>query len=57
MSDCLFESNSGSFEGGALYLQEDAAVTLKRSTFRGNYIDIGQTGGGSGGGISARGAT
>lgn len=57
LSDCSFTNNSARFEGGALQLQEKAFVILEGSTFIDNYIDIAQTGGGSGGAIASTAGT
>lgn len=51
ISDSLFEGNHNLFEGGALLAEDDAVVSLERTTFVNNFIEIQGNGAGSGGAV------
>lgn len=51
ISDSLFEGNNNRFRGGAIMAEDDAIVTLERTTFVNNFLDVQQDGAGSGGAV------
>ena len=51
ISDSLFRGNNNRFEGGALSAENNAAVTLERVAFVDNFLDVQQSGAGSGGAV------
>lgn len=57
ISDSRFERNNNRFEGGALMAENNAVVTLERSIFVNNFIDIQGPGPGSGGAVVVSGST
>lgn len=57
ISDSLFDGNNNRFEGGAFMAEDDAVVTLERSTFINNFLDVQQDGPGSGGAMVVAGST
>ena len=49
--DSLFDGNSNRFEGGALGAEANAVVTLEKTTFINNFVDIQGYDPGSGGAV------